>query len=134
VTQIRLNFFYSPERVRKTTQKKHIRGNDIKMGGSLRTIFTADCPVLLMLVAPLTESTEWTRDSRICSIFNDVNDDGNSLLLQNTGPYYTALLRISTMRNGNLHATLKGWRLQQVLHSLLRPLVNNSLNGSLQFS
>ena len=120
----RFLFFYSPERVRKTTPKKHIRGNDIKMGGSLRTIFTADCPAVL-LVAPLTESTKWTRDSRICSIFNDDNDDDDSLLSQNTGPYYTALLRVSTMRNGNLHATLKVWRLQQVLHSLLRPLVNN---------
>ena len=84
-------FFYSPERVRKTTPKKHIRGNDIKMGGSLRTIFTADCPVLLTFVAPLTESTKWTRDSRFCSIFNDDRDDDDSLLLQNTGPYYTAL-------------------------------------------
>jgi hypothetical protein len=42
----------SPGRVRKTTAKKDIRASDIGMvvigSGSLCTIFTGDCPVVLV--------------------------------------------------------------------------------------
>jgi hypothetical protein len=44
--------FDSPDRVRKTTAKKDIRASDIGTvvigDGSLCTIFTGDCPVVLV--------------------------------------------------------------------------------------